>query len=50
MSSTSRQQFGAGSLRRKIDESVAGVVFVASALFYVGGTLAMFLKSAPMVA
>lgn len=45
-----RQQFGAETLRSKIENALGGVVFVATSLFFVSGAIGLFLKDAPFLA
>lgn len=42
--------FGSKSLRNRIEGSFLGVVFIASTVFYVGGSIATFLSNTPTVA
>ncbi len=43
--SIKRRPFGTGSLRNRIEGTFGSVIFVATALFYVGSTIAMFLQA-----
>jgi hypothetical protein len=48
MFNTSARQFGSGSLRSKIDGSLSAILLAVSALYYVGGTIAIVLQGTPV--
>lgn len=50
MSNKSTRDFGSQSFGNRFEGTFAGVVFIASSILYVGGTIAMFLSNTPTVA
>lgn len=46
----STRAFGSDTFRNHFDGTFPGVVFIASAILYVGGSIAMFLSNTPTVA
>lgn len=46
----STREFGSKSFRNRIESSFLGLVFIASTVFYVGGSVALFLSNTPTVA
>lgn len=46
----STRNFGRNSFRRHFDGALPGIIFIASAILYVGGSIAMFLSNTPTVA
>ena len=45
-----RQQFGAGTLRSRIENAMGAVVFAATSLFFVSGAIGLFLKDTQLLA
>lgn len=44
------RNFGPRSLRNRIERTFGSVLFAATALFYLGGTIAMFLQAPTLAA
>ena len=45
-----RRHFGTGPVRGRIESTFGSVIFVATTLFYVGSTIAMFLQAHTLAA
>ncbi len=46
----SRQQFGAETLRGRIENALGGLMFAATSLFFVGSAIGLFLKDTQIIA